>query len=499
MRVTGLAGRSAAGRQPVPDRLRRWRSSAIGATDSTAASASLTDQPSPSSPARTWSRQHSSPARETGTGRHPLPVGRTDPVLELEHDPLRALCADAGHLAERHQVLVATARRSSSGPCTATIACASLGPTPLAVWSSSKIAALVVVGETEQRQRVLADDHRRGQRRLLAHPQRGEARRACTSPGCRRRRRRRRRSRRKRPTRCPSTNAIIGRPPETAACLCQRRVESAASRNRARCGTSPARARRPHRPATGRSVSPRRRITIAVTWALSARPLPVTAALTSLGVCSATGMPRRAAATTAMPGCLGRAHHRADVVLGEDPLDRDGIGLVLVEPRLQCPLDRDQPGAEVVVGRGAHDVDGHGAQGPAERALDDAETAAGQPGVDAQHAHRQAPVVGARTNMCSTRDNLTCRACSAAERLARVRPVLGVSRHHLVGDVEVAEDVLDVVGVLERLDQPEHLVRAGLVDRRRSCSGRTTPRPTRSRGRRPAVRCARRRGRWVRR
>ena len=42
-------------------------------------------------------------------------------------------------------------------------------------------------------------------------------------------------------------------------------------------------------------------MTIAPTWALSARPLPETAALTSLGVCRATGMPRRAAATRAMP------------------------------------------------------------------------------------------------------------------------------------------------------------------------------------------------------
>ena len=36
-----------------------------------------------------------------------------------------------------------------------------------------------------------------------------------------------------------------------------------------------------------------------VTWALPARPLPVTAALTSLGVCSATGRPRRAEHTIA--------------------------------------------------------------------------------------------------------------------------------------------------------------------------------------------------------
>ncbi len=51
----------------------------------------------------------------------------------------------------------------------------------------------------------------------------------------------------------------------------------------------------------GVSVSRSSRVTIAPTWALSARPLPLTAALTSLGVCSATGRPRRAAATRAMP------------------------------------------------------------------------------------------------------------------------------------------------------------------------------------------------------
>ena len=44
----------------------------------------------------------------------------------------------------------------------------------------------------------------------------------------------------------------------------------------------------------------RMRVTIAVTWALSARPEPVTAALTEVGVCSATGSPRRAAASSGM-------------------------------------------------------------------------------------------------------------------------------------------------------------------------------------------------------
>ena len=53
---------------------------------------------------------------------------------------------------------VATARRSASGACTASMACASRGPTPLAVCSDLEDGPLVVVGEAEQRQRVLADD-----------------------------------------------------------------------------------------------------------------------------------------------------------------------------------------------------------------------------------------------------------------------------------------------------------------------------------------------------
>ncbi len=51
----------------------------------------------------------------------------------------------------------------------------------------------------------------------------------------------------------------------------------------------------------GRGVSASRssRVTIAPTCSLPARPLPVTAAFTSLGVCSPTGSPRSAAASMA--------------------------------------------------------------------------------------------------------------------------------------------------------------------------------------------------------
>src|SRR6266700_7186907 len=54
----------------------------------------------------------------------------------------------------------------------------------------------------------------------------------------------------------------------------------------------------------GGSLTLSSRVTMFVTWTLSARPLPVTAALTSLGVCRATGSPRRAAQAIAIaPAC----------------------------------------------------------------------------------------------------------------------------------------------------------------------------------------------------
>ena len=132
------------------------------------------------------------------------------------------------------------------------------------------------------------------------------------------------------------------RPPSAAASAA---VDAGPGRRRARRGRSPGRARRRRRPAGARSVSRRIRVTMAPTWALSARPLPVTAALTSLGVCSATGTPAGRAASDRDRAGLGGAHHGADVVLAEDPLDRDGVGPVLGEPRLERALDGEQPGA----------------------------------------------------------------------------------------------------------------------------------------------------------
>src|SRR3954453_7757933 len=97
------------------------------------------------------------------------------------------------------------------------------------------------------------------------------------------------------------------------------------------------------------------RVTIVVTCSLSARPEPVTAAFTSLGVCSATGSPRLAATTIATPAACavplpaprrapGRRpppHPRPDVQLGERPPPRHRVRPVLGDPLLDPRFDPD--------------------------------------------------------------------------------------------------------------------------------------------------------------
>ncbi len=138
-------------------------------------------------------------------------------------------------------------------------------------------------------------------------------------------------------------------------------------------------------------------------------------------------------------------------------------------------------------------------------ALDHAQAAAGQAGVDPEHPHdHRLPgpntcsdhVGRALAHRVSTRRS---RLAGSATRLARpplTRPAAPLRHasscgHHLVGDVEVGEDVLHVVEVLERLDQAEHLRGARPCRARPACRARTAPRRSRSRSRRPAARCGR--------
>ena len=111
---------------------------------------------------------------------------------------------------------------------------------------------------------------------------------------------------------------------------------------RASSGRSPAPARRPRRPGRGASASPSNRVTMAVTWCLSARPSPVTAALTSLGVWKATGRPAPGREQGDHPAGLGRAHDGAHVVLAEHALHRDDVGPVQGDPPLDLGPHRQQ-------------------------------------------------------------------------------------------------------------------------------------------------------------
>jgi hypothetical protein len=85
---------------------------------------------------------------------------------------------------------------------------------------------------------------------------------------------------------------------------------------------------------------------------------------------------------------LRGAHHRADVLLAEHPLHGHRVGPARVQPGLDLGLDREQPGRDVLVGRRPDDPDPDHGQRPARCALDHADAAPGQPGIDPQHPDR---------------------------------------------------------------------------------------------------------------
>ena len=84
---------------------------------------------------------------------------------------------------------------------------------------------------------------------------------------------------------------------------------------------------------------------------------------------------------------LGDAHHGADVVLAEDPLDGDRVRLGGVQHRLDCRLDGHQPLRQGRI-RGCL---GHGHLDQRQRTpggtVDHTEAAPGQTWVDAEHPH----------------------------------------------------------------------------------------------------------------
>ena len=112
-------------------------------------------------------------------------------------------------------------------------------------------------------------------------------------------------------------------------------------------------------------------MTIAVTCALPAPPLPVTAALTSLGVWKCTSMPRLAAASAITPPACA-VPITVDTFCWENTRSiAITSGLMGVHPVLDGIADRQQPPMQRRIGRSAHHVDVEGDHLPALTALDD--------------------------------------------------------------------------------------------------------------------------------
>jgi hypothetical protein len=137
----------------------------------------------------------------------------------------------------------------------------------------------------------------------------------------------------------------------------------------------------------GGALSRSRRVTMAPTWALSARPLPVTAALTSLGGVQRDGDAAAGGAEHGDGAGLGGAHHRTDVVLAEHPLHGHEFGLVLVQPLLDALLDGDEAVAQLGVHGRPYDADAEHGERASGDALDHADSASGQPRVHPQYTH----------------------------------------------------------------------------------------------------------------
>jgi hypothetical protein len=118
-------------------------------------------------------------------------------------------------------------------------------------------------------------------------------------------------------------------------------------------------------------------------------------------------------------------------VLAEHPLDGDGIGLAAIHPRVELALDRHQPQRHGHVRARPDHADVHEVQPAAGRAVDDADSAPGQPWVDAEHPHALTPSAAAtarRPNTCSvsTVHSASPRAAQARRR-ACARVACGTS------------------------------------------------------------------------
>ena len=134
------------------------------------------------------------PARPARRRRRPRPRLRArQPILQLEHDPLGGLLADAGNGREPRRGRRARSPDSSGGSMPDSTASASFGPIPLTPISRSNRSCSSSVAKPYSSQRVLADVRVDAQRDARCRARRG--RRTWTAARTRRSRRRGRRRR----------------------------------------------------------------------------------------------------------------------------------------------------------------------------------------------------------------------------------------------------------------------------------------------------------------
>jgi len=149
---------------------------------------------------------------------------------------------------------------------------------------------------------------------------------------------------------------------------------------------------------------------------------------------------------------LSGAHHGAAVILGEDPFHGDHRWGVLPDHLADAPCDGGQAHLDGRLRRRPHDADVNEGSRTIRCDVDDTDPAAGQARVDAENTQCHAITLG---------EHPPTRRKARLLSLVVVLFELGLD---LGGEVDVAEDVLHVIAVLERVDQTEDLARGVGVD-----------------------------------
>src|SRR5690606_27898943 len=200
------------------------------------------------------------------------------------------------------------------------------------------------------------------------------------------------------------------------------------------------------------------RVTMAPTWALSARPEPVTAALTSLGVCRATGRPRR------------EAHSRATALAWAVPMTVRTLCWLKTRSTAtnsgRCSSSHCSRPSSRATRRRPRSASAGVRTTPTPHRVSPGST----PSTRTLHLPWPSSVRAGYPLPPTTPGKATGRrglvpsargACRLPPAACRVRTASSRRRlrvdllHDLVADVEVGEDVLHVVAVLERVDQLE--------------------------------------------